>query len=63
MTKRKDKLRGEILTFMKQYVQTSRRPNADPNDRVYDRRVEKRVKRMDPAELDAILRGDDEDED
>jgi hypothetical protein len=34
-------------------------PGHDPNDRRYDREVERRVKRMDPEELDAMMRGED----
>jgi hypothetical protein len=32
----------------------------EPNDREYDRGVEKAVKRMDPEELDRLLRDDEE---
>jgi hypothetical protein len=61
MTKRKAKLRDEVITFLKQYERV-RHPRHDPNDRRYDREVEKRVKNMDPEELDAILRGEDDEE-
>ncbi len=44
---------------MRQY---GRRAHAghDPNDRGYDRKVERMVKRMPPQELDRLLNGDDE---
>ena len=32
----------------------------EPNDRGYDRKVEKAVKRMKPEELDRVLRDDEE---
>jgi hypothetical protein len=63
MTRRREKLRHDVIAFLKEYARTSRRPNSDPNDRKYDRRVEKRLKQMKPEELDAILRGEDEDRD
>jgi len=37
-----------------------RGPAFDPNDRQYDRKVERTVKRMDPRELDAIIREDEQ---
>jgi hypothetical protein len=60
MGKRRDKLRADLGHFFKGYGRTSRRHSLDPNDRQYDRKVEREIKRMDPVELDAILRGDDE---
>jgi len=32
----------------------------DPNDRHYDLKLEREVKRMDPRDLDALMHGDDE---
>jgi hypothetical protein len=49
---------GELTTFVQQYARKAY-PNWDPNDRRYDRDVEKRVKRMRPEELDQLLRDDD----
>ena len=45
---------------MRQYGRTSRRPGWDPNDRHYDRKVEEEIKRMDPQELDELLRDEAE---
>ena len=42
------------------YARTSRRPGADPNDRRYDRKLEREINRMDPRDLDAMLRDDNE---
>lgn len=30
----------------------------DPNDRAYNRKLEERIKRMDPIELDELMHGD-----
>ncbi len=61
MSRRKQRLAAEVSTFMKRY--TRKRPHrGEPNDRKYDRKVEELIKRMDPVELDALLRGDEENE-
>ncbi len=57
MSSRKRRLEGEIAAFVRQYNRP-RHPRHDPNDRGYDREVERRVKQMDPEELDALLRGE-----
>ena len=58
MSKRSERLAGQIGTFMRQYRRKAERGH-DPNDRGYDREVERRIKRMDPQELDALLRGEE----
>jgi hypothetical protein len=59
--KPRDRLEGEIGAFVRQYA---RRKHAghDPNDRRYDRELERTIKHMDPRELDLLMRGEDEDE-
>ena len=47
---------------MRQYGSQHGPPRDEPNDRKYDRKVAKLVRRMDPQELDALLREDDSDE-
>jgi hypothetical protein len=54
------KLAEDIAVFVQQYGRKKRASGYDPNDRDYDRKIEKLVKRMDPVELDTLLRGDDE---
>jgi len=62
--RRGERLRGEIGSFMKAYGRSARRRNGhDPNDRNYSRRLEAKIKRMPPAELDRLLRDDLDDED
>jgi len=40
----------------------SQQPGLDPNDRHYDRILEKEIKRLDPRDFDRLMRdsGDDE---
>jgi hypothetical protein len=55
---------SEIGTFLREYGRQSRKRNGyDPNDRTYDRKVERIVKRMPPEDLDRIMRDGDEDDD
>jgi hypothetical protein len=56
----KAKLAEDIAIFVRQYGRKKRARGYDQNDRHYDRKVEKLVKRMDPVELDTLLRGDAE---
>ena len=59
MSKRGKKLRQEIRAFVQQYGRKSDAPH-DPNDRRYDRDIERMVQRMKPEELDAIMNEGDE---
>lgn len=62
MTSRKHRSANQIGEFMREYGRKKRPNGFDPNDRQYDRKLQATVKRMDPAELDEMLRGDvDED--
>ncbi len=47
-----------VQVFAKQYARPAQK-NHEPNDRRYSRKVEDQVKRMQPAELDDLLRGED----
>ena len=60
MGRRHEWLKKNLPAFLREYGRTSRRPGADPNDRHYDRKLEREIKRMDPRDLDAMLREDDE---
>lgn len=62
MSKRGKKLERDVGAFMPQYGR-KKRTGANSNDRQYDRRVEKKIKRMDPEELARVLHGDADDED
>ena len=61
MSRRKKRLMAQIGPFVDEYGRRKRPGKSEPNDRQYDREIEKLVKRMDPRELDSLLRdGDDE---
>ena len=61
MNKRKQKLAAKVGEFMRQYQRKAQR-GVEPNDRQYSRKVEQKLKRMRPEELDELLHGT-EDED
>jgi hypothetical protein len=52
-------LRSRLAAFLRAYGRTSRRPEPDPNGRHYDRVLEQEIKRLDPRELDRLMRGCD----
>jgi hypothetical protein len=52
--KKKEWLKSNIGQFVKEYGRKSQR-GVEPNDRQYDRKVEKLIKRMDPKELSELL--------
>lgn len=59
-TRRKNRLEGEIGAFIRQYAR-KRYPGMDPNDRRYDREIERKIRRMKPEELDELMRlGEDD---
>ena len=60
MGRRHEWLKMNLPAFLREYGRTSRRSGADPNDRQYDRKLEQEIKRMDPRDLDAMLRDDEE---
>jgi hypothetical protein len=62
MAKRdKRQLGNRIATFVRQYARKAY-PTHDPNDRSYDREIEKIIKKMSPVELDRLMREDEDDE-
>jgi hypothetical protein len=61
MSRRQERLEGEIGVFVKQYGR-QRHAGREPNDRRYDRATEQAINQMDPIELDALMRGEFEDD-
>ena len=59
MKKRTEDLASRLGRFMKEYRRKKRR-GWDPNDRHYDRRVERILQRLSPEELDRVLHDDGE---
>jgi len=49
---------GAVRRFVQQYERKAQK-GIEPNDRKYDRKVEKTVKRMKPERLDELLRDDE----
>jgi len=52
--KKKEWLKSNIGQFVKEYGRKAQR-GVEPNDRHYDRKVEKLIKQMDPMELSELL--------
>ena len=50
---------ADLDVFVKKYGRKAQK-RGEPNDRHFDRKTEKRIKRMNPVELDMILRDDEE---
>ena len=59
MSKRTRKLKGDVGLFLKQYQRKSQ-SGVEPNDRRYDRKIEKKIKNMNPEELSEIIVGESE---
>ena len=58
-SRNRENLRERIARFVQQYARKARR-GLDPNDRSYDRNIERIVKQMNPEELDRLLHGADD---
>lgn len=58
--KRLKRLESEIGAFVKKY-QRKAHAGWDPNDRTYDRELEKKIKNLPPEELDILMRGEIDD--
>ena len=55
----KEKVTKELGTFLRQYARRAQK-GQDPNDRTYDREIEKELGRLKPRELDLLINGDDD---
>jgi predicted secreted Zn-dependent protease len=56
------KNKREIAKVIDQFLQQYRRRaprHGEPNDRGYDRKIERYLKRMKPEDLDGVLNGED----
>ncbi|RQT63792.1 hypothetical protein DF043_08600 [Burkholderia cepacia] len=56
---RTSRLAGALGVFVKRYGRKAQK-HLDPNDRCYDRDVERAMRRMSPGDLSALLAGDDD---
>jgi hypothetical protein len=57
MSKRGKGMQGEIGTFLREYQRKAQR-HVEPNDRQYDRNVEKKIKSIDPRRLSELMHDD-----
>lgn len=58
---KKFRLVGELSRFVQQYARKA--GATEPNDRQYDRKLEKKIKRLSPVELSNLLSDDLEEPD
>jgi len=56
---RRERKAAEIQLYEKQVAKPAQK-GQDPNDRRYDRNVERKLRQISPLELDALLAEDDE---
>jgi len=59
MNKRKKELKSKMGVFIQQYARKKQK-RQEPNDRTYDRDVERRIKKLKPMEFDELLYESDE---
>ena len=57
---KKARVVGELGCFVRRYLRKAQKQR-DPNDRRYDKRVEKAMQRMRPEDLSELLTGDEVD--
>lgn len=57
----KIRLAGELSRFVQQYARKAQ--TSEPNDRLYDRKLEKKMKRLSPSELSDLLSEDEQEPD
>ena len=57
MSQCKRRLQSKIKPFLRGYGR-SKQPGHDPNDRHYDRKLQKKLKKLDPIELDKLMHGE-----
>jgi hypothetical protein len=58
---RMKKLAAKVGRFFQQYGR-KKHPRHDPNDRSYDRSLERKLKQLPPEELSALMNGDPDEE-
>ncbi|WP_176060190.1 hypothetical protein [Paraburkholderia sp. BCC1876] len=63
MTTNRTKIRlaGELSRFVQQYARKAQ--TSEPNGRLYDRKLEKKMKRLSPSELSDLLSEDEQEPD
>jgi hypothetical protein len=61
LSKKNKKEMAKVIGHFLQQYQRRAQSGAEPNDRQYDRTVERYLKQMKPEELDEVLNGEDDD--
>ena len=51
---------AEAQLFVQRYGRKAQKGGVEPNDRKYGRETERALKRLDPTELDRLMRDDEE---
>ncbi|MDR5749787.1 MULTISPECIES: hypothetical protein [unclassified Caballeronia] len=59
--RKQNRLAGELQCFVQRYGRKTQK-QGDPSDRRYDKKIEKAMQRMQPADLSELLTGDNDDE-
>ncbi|WP_322043727.1 hypothetical protein [Paraburkholderia sp. J67] len=57
--RKRARLAGALGCFVQQYARKARAGGLDPNDRRYDHKIEKTMRRLRPEELSGLLSGDE----
>ncbi|WP_322034202.1 hypothetical protein [Paraburkholderia sp. J76] len=60
---KRTRLAGELRCFVQKYARKARAGGLDPNDRKYDHKIERAMRRLRPDELSELLSGDSEPDD
>lgn len=59
MNRRKQKMAAQVGEFMRQYQRKAQGGKNEPNDRQYSRKLERKLRRLRPEELDELLHGEE----
>ena len=62
MSRHKQKMAAQVGEFMRQYQRKAQGGTSEPNDRQYSRKLERKLKRMRPEDLDELLHGEESQE-
>jgi hypothetical protein len=58
VSKKRQKLQGEIARFLQQYGR-KRQKGQEPNDRRYDKKIQREIDQLTPEALEGLLDGED----
>lgn len=58
-SEKKQRLANATATYLRQIGRKAQK-GVEPNDRAYDRKLDHKLKRMRPEDVDALFRGEDD---